>query len=489
MKDDNNFGRLLVLLLITLVICAGLYGLPETIFKQKIKKVDILADIRLEGDDVSASLDSLRMQLEHPEGDEAFAILPDTLVLLPDTQALAAVDSMAVSTALRDSISKVMRASRGISDAGGKRIEDYSAGHVGLKRFFSALRQSRTRPVRIAFMGDSFVEGDILVADFRSAMQQQFGGHGVGFVPVNSVAAQYRPTISQQSEGWKTYSIVNDKKPGYTLSGMVFEPRAGQAALSFATTSRYPALKRVNSLKFIYDRNEGTLMQLVYDNLMDTVVQTLPPTYGITQYELSDTVSEGSFTFTNAQSFRALGIALEDRTGVVVDNYSLRGNSGLIFDQLDPAACEAFRAIRPYDLIILQYGLNAMDEEMLDYGWYGSRMGRVVRHLQRCFPEADVLLLSTPDRANHYSGSFTTMPAVLALLHAQRQTARSVKIPFWNMFGAMGGENSMVQFVEKGWASKDYTHLTFRGGREIARSLMKALMLEKEFYDEQEGIR
>jgi hypothetical protein len=81
------------------------------------------------------------------------------------------------------------------------------------------------------------------------------------------------------------------------------------------------------------------------------------------------------------------------------------------------------------------------------------------------------------------------MPAVLALLHTQRQTARSVKIPFWNMFGAMGGENSMVKFVEKGWAGKDYTHLTFKGGREIARSFMKALMLEKEFYDGLESAR
>jgi hypothetical protein len=486
MKENDNFGRLFALLLLTLIICLGLYGLPDTVFRQKIKKVDILADIRLESNPVSASLDSLRMQLEAGLPEE-FA--PADSISATGSAAPAGIDSVALSAARRDSIHKIMNAAKGLSDPQGTRIEDYSAGHAGLKRFFAALNQSRNRPVRIAFMGDSFIEGDIMVADFRSAMQQRFGGHGVGFVPIMSVSAPYRPTISQQPEGWKMYSIVNDKKPGYTLSGMLFEPLSDQAKLSFRTTGRYAALKKVNSLKFLYDRNEGAVMQLVYDNLMDTVIQALPPSFAIAQYELDDTITEGSFTFTNALGLRALGIALEDKTGVVVDNYSLRGNAGLIFEQLDPAACESFRTVRPYDLIILQYGLNAMDESMLDYGWYGARMARVIRHLQGCFPDTDLLLLSTPDRANQYNGAFSTMPAVLALLHTQRQTARSTQIPFWNMFGAMGGENSMLKFVDKGWAGKDYTHLTFRGGREIAGSLMKALMLEKTFYDEPESTR
>jgi hypothetical protein len=480
MKDRNNFGRLLGLLLITLTICFGLYGLPDTIFSQPIKKVDILADIREGADSVSAPLDSLRMQLESAlpaEGDAA------------DSTAMAATDSIALAMALRDSIYQVMSREKGNSDSKGVRIEDFSAGHTGLRRFFAALNQSRNRPVRIAFMGDSFIEGDIMVADFRSAMQQRFGGHGVGFVPITSVASQYRPTINQQSEGWKMYSIINTKKPGYTLSGMVFEAKSDRAKLSFRTTTQYAALKKVNSLKFLYDRNEGAIMQFVYHDIMDTVVQALPPSSSVTQYELNDTITEGSFTFSNAQGFRALGIALEDRTGVVVDNYSLRGNSGLIFERLDPQVCESFRTVRPYDLIILQYGLNAIDESMLDYGWYGARMTKVVRHIQHCFPDTDVLLLSTPDRANQYNGAFATMPAVLALLHTQRQTARSAQIPFWNMFGAMGGENSMTKFVSKGWASKDYTHMSFKGGREIAGSFMNALMLEKEFYDELENAR
>jgi hypothetical protein len=494
MNNNNYFNRLLVLLLLTLVICVGLYQLPDTIFKQKIKKVDLFADIREDTDSVSASLDSLRLQLEASVEDvPELPELPDTsLVALPDTLVEVAAPAPEVvidpAAMLRDSIYRVMRRSHGPADAKGERIEDYADGHNGLRRFFTALRQSYNRPVRIAFMGDSFIEGDIIVADFRNALQKQFGGHGVGFVPVTSVASLYRSTIDQQPEGWKMYSIVNDKRQGYSLSGLLFETEANQSNLFFRTTRKYATLQRVNSLKFLYDRSEGTHMRLVY-NASDTIIQTLPPSYSITQYELNVPLTEGNFTFINTKGFRALGLALEDNTGIIVDNYSLRGNSGLIFEDLDPLVCHSLQEIRPYDLIILQYGLNAMDEKMLDYGWYGARMTRVIKHIQHCFPQSDLLLISVPDRANQYNGTFSTMPAVLALLHTQRQIARSAQIPFWNLFGAMGGENSMIKYVEKGWAGKDYTHLTFRGGREIARSLMNALMLEKKYYDEKESSR
>lgn len=160
----------------------------------------------------------------------------------------------------------------------------------------------------------------------------------------------------------------------------------------------------------------------------------------------------------------------------------------MILTRLDSARCLSLSKVRPYDLIILQYGLNVVSDSVLHYGWYSNRMVEAVRRVQVCFPEADVLLLGVSDRSHQEDGEFETMPAVLALLHTQRQIARKAGIPFWNTFGGMGGENSMVRFVENNWASKDYTHLSFRGGREIATALFKALLLEKEFYDEADKV-
>lgn len=480
MNKDNNLGRVLALLLLTLLMSFGLYSLPDTLFGYKVKKVDLLSDFKVKTERLS--LDSLKQQLLRMD-----TIRVDTVALRDSLMRSAGIDSAAL--ALRDSLYKAVYAVQG-ADSLGSHIEDYSLGHIGLKRFFAALknRQELDRPVHVAVLGDSFIEGDIMVADLRSGLQKEFGGRGVGFVPVTSVAAQFRPTVEQRSEGWTTWSLLTDHEHGYTLSGMMFEAKEDHASIYVKTTKRYPELQTVSSLKLIYEQNRDTEMRLVCNASADTIREMLPATSVVTQYEREGSFTEADFAFSNTREFRALGVALEDNSGVVVDNFSLRGNSGMILERLDVPRCQALNKIRPYDLIILQYGLNVVSDSVMNYGWYSSRMVKVINHIKMCFPDADILMLGVSDRSHQEDGEFETMPAVLALLHAQRQAAKKAGVPFWNVFGAMGGENSMVRFVEMNWASKDYTHLSFRGGREIAGALLKALLSEKEFYDEAEKV-
>lgn len=53
MNKDNNFGRLLLLLLLVFGICLGLYYLPDQLFGMKIKKVDLLSDLRIKPESLS----------------------------------------------------------------------------------------------------------------------------------------------------------------------------------------------------------------------------------------------------------------------------------------------------------------------------------------------------------------------------------------------------------------------------------------------------
>lgn len=473
MSDKNQFGRLLAILLVTAVVCIGLYCLPDTLLGLPIRKVDMLSDLRIKVE--NASLDSLKRELEE--------VLPVDSFLLTDSTSIRGFDSMQITK--RDSLYQMI-ASDIEKDTAQVRIEDFSVGHTGLHNFFSKLNQiySLDRPVRIAFLGDSFIEGDIVVADFRAKMQSRFGGHGVGFVPISSTVNQYRPTVNQRSKGWTTRSILSDKKYKYVLPGLLFEAQGDEASVSFKTVNSYPRLDSVSSFKFIYAQNEESEIRLVCNDVSDTIHAVLPPTNSIAQYEIEQTFTDGNFRIRKAAGLQALGIVLEDNKGVVVDNFSLRGNSGMAIENLDEASCNAFCEIRPYDLIILQYGLNVATETTLQYGWYRERMIEVVEHVQKCFPDADILLLGVSDRSYYHDGAYRTMPAVLSLLKSQRQAAEQAKIPFWSIFGAMGGENSMARYVKRNWASKDHTHLSFRGGREIATSLFDALILEKGLYDE-----
>jgi hypothetical protein len=190
--------------------------------------------------------------------------------------------------------------------------------------------------------------------------------------------------------------------------------------------------------------------------------------------------TKGSLQFKNTKGLKALGIALEDNYGVIVDNFSLRGNSGIVMSDLDSESCRNFQQIRTYDLIVLQYGLNVASDSVRVYNWYRDRMISVIDHIQQCFPGADILILGVSDRSRN---GRNTMPSVISLLRAQRQIAISSEVAFWSIFAAMGGNDSMIKYVKSNWASKDYTHLSFRGGREIANALYDALLNEKGLYD------
>lgn len=474
MNKENYFVRLLILLFITLFGVLGLYWLPDSIGGHKLKKVDFLSDIRIKP--APLALDSLIKQLEEQDTIPPFQEVEDTISLN------SAMDSTVL--ALRDSLYKAIYSSEK-ADSTGTHIEDYSTGHIGLSRFFAALNEVKTleRPVRIAFLGDSFIEGDIVVADLRETFQNEFGGNGVGFVPIFSVTDQYRPTINQKADGWEAFSILKDSSHKFMLSGMLFEPSEA-ASLTIKPTDRHPKLANVSSFKLYYSADVSGSVSYTTNTSPDTVTKKLPAEKDPTFFEINKPFTEGSFLIKSQEDMQVFGTALEDNDGVVIDNFSLRGNSGMTLTQLDVDLCNSFAEIRPYDLIVLQYGLNVVSEEVLNYGWYRNRMIEVVRHVQKCFPESDILLMGVSDRSYQSGDTFETMPAVLALLHAQRQIASRTGITFWNTFGAMGGVNSMNRFVENNWASKDYTHLSFRGGREIAKAFYNALLLEKEFYDE-----
>lgn len=57
--------------------------------------------------------------------------------------------------------------------------------------------------VRIAYFGDSAIEGDNICADFREALQEKFGGTGVGFVSITTQDKAYRGTTKLDfSSNW-----------------------------------------------------------------------------------------------------------------------------------------------------------------------------------------------------------------------------------------------------------------------------------------------
>ena len=177
--------------------------------------------------------------------------------------------------------------------------------------------------------------------------------------------------------------------------------------------------------------------------------------------------------FKEADSIPIYGFNFDDGKGVHVDNFSSRGNSGLPLSTFNVDLMHDFQEQLGYDLIILHYGTNVLNYGSLNYNWYEKRMKKTVEHLKACFPGVAILVVSTADKATKYDLEMKTDSAVVPLTTAQKLYAIASESGFVNLYMLMGGDGSMIQWVEEmpAKANKDYTHFNFRGAKEVANML------------------
>jgi hypothetical protein len=361
-------------------------------------------------------------------------------------------------------------------------IEDYSPEGTALEAFVKSLDESKSRPVRIAFYGDSFVEGDILTSSLRDTLQRVFGGRGVGYVPITSEVAKYRTTVKHSFSNWKTYSIVGnyDDEPRLGIGGFCFEPQEGNEV---EYSPGYGA--RLNRLSLYYSASSTrTLNYTVRDTVTVDSLPLAPTSYG--KFDLGGLNSKSIKLHVNeTDSIQFYGVSLEEGNGLYVDNLAMRGNSGIGLSRISNSMLRESQSIRPYKLVILQFGLNVVGEhDSISYTGYVESMTRVVNKFKESFSDCSILIVSISDRSSNQNGTFKTIPGILMMRKAQRLVAKKTGVAFWDLLEAMGGENSMPKFVnaKPSMAAKDYTHLNFKGGKVLAIKLANALLYEQEKY-------
>lgn len=365
-------------------------------------------------------------------------------------------------------------------------LQDFSPNKSTLKNFFRALRQTNRKQVRIAFYGDSFIEGDVLCGSFRDTLQGLYGGRGVGFVPIASEVAQYRTSIQHTYVNWEGYSLVGKQSPQVKLgiSGHAFIPLPENVA-EFKPPRR-PANKKFDRISLFYKSEMETPLHYVVNDTI-SVNDTLPASQVAQQITLqANQAASIKLSFPTPDSVIAYGLNFDAETGVYVDNLAMRGNSGIGLYGLDTASLKQFNHFLDYKLILLQYGLNVVTEtDSTDYVWYETRMVKVVNRIKEVFPDAGIVLIGISDRAGNQNGKIVTIPAIARMRKAQLKIAQRTQIAYWDLFEAMGGENSIVKFAEAKppLAAKDFTHLTFLGGRRLAKKLADALLFERTRYE------
>lgn len=456
---------------------------PPTIMgKVTLKRTNILSDIFTFNDRVEPKAGGLR------DADKEFlADIPEVPKVPADTQAaLVAVEQNWSVRGTGEQQDDEQGTGTPELEAGAQLFEDYTpAGGYSVGNFSNVMADaSHKRVVRIAFFGDSFIEGDIITGDVREQLQEAFGGTGVGFVPLGTPLAINRPSVKHAFGGWTNYNLIYKKsapaevRDQFAATGALSVPGSGGGWSEYRGTGFRKRLGSWSRARLIFTDHAGgaTIDVAVNDSITRKFFPTASPQ--LQQISLSGSGMKSLKVTVKAPQggFVGYGVVLEGSHGVEVDNYAVRSNSGIAMFGTSPTVNTRLAQIMGYDLIVLQWGLNAMEAGATDFSNYGTQLRKVINYMKECFPGSAVVLMGVGDRATQRDGQLVTMESVRAMVREQRAAAKACGVAFWSTFEAMGGTGSMVQFVEKGWAAKDYTHLSYGGGRYIARKFVQSLL-------------
>lgn len=361
-------------------------------------------------------------------------------------------------------------------------IEDFSSDKRGLSSFFDALISANDTLVRVAVIGDSFIEGDIFTQDIRAILQSKLGGNGVGFVSTTSLAAPYRTTVKHTFSGWKTHYLKSQRNfsedSKQILPAFASTPVSGSAVSSYNFGECQKTVKNIDKVKYFYTTLNSAKISF---KINDRVVETLKAEGGnrLQMFEFKqDSTTIGSFRVeVNADAnFYSYGVSHESNSGVVVDNFSDRGSSGVNISKISDSLSFDFDSLSGgYSLIVLQYGLNVMYSGNNNYKLYENKIVAVVEQLKRVHPNASIVVMGVSQRKIKKGGVYQMMDEAKSMERHQRAAAERTGLLFWSTQQAMIGSGGIETFSENGWIARDYTHINRIGGSVLAEMFVNSL--------------
>lgn len=425
---------------------------------------------------------------EDSMADVDLEILSDSLLAEADTVSVIPTDSLIQQDTLATQDSVPQKPQPVIPEVNVVHTDSRAC----LAAFYAALDSASSKPVRVVHYGDSQIEEDRITNILREKWQKQYGGGGVGLIPLHQTIPTrtirqklaINGVVQTTQKGPKRYIVYGPKSMRLTDSddyGVMGQVAVMDTALVPGSNSVVlhvePLDKKrkphnyFNRVRVLTDSVEGYILA------QDTMLNPIPDTRHPLLYTLPDSTTKCEIHLQGKGN--VYGVSLETPMGVIVDNIPMRGCSGNIFTKIDSVQLSDFYRESNTRLIILQFGGNMIpqtENPSTISGYVRSTMRQQVRYLRTCAPEASILFIGPSDMSTNIDGEMVTYPLVPYMDRLLKKMAQEEGIAYWSMYEAMGGKGSMVRWVENGLAGSDYVHFTRAGANNIGKKLYNWLM-------------
>lgn len=361
-----------------------------------------------------------------------------------------------------------------------------------------SLQADPARTVRLIHYGDSQLEGDRITMNLRDKLQKSYGGAGFGYVALSPLVApsalNFKSVegLARKTVFGRRDTSIHDGVYGHLASFSLLEQSkedSTQYAAEVEFEKRNWGYRLARNFKTVRMSLQAQAPLSARVWVADTLYSTRVFPKGRWSLALDvPEVDAFKLELSSTAPARIFGISFESPTGVQVDNVAMRGASGMMFRKIDGAQLQADLQREHYKLIIMQFGGNAVPylKDEAHAQRFARAAGRQVAYIQRLYPQAAILYIGPSDMARKEGLNMESYPLIPALKLALRNEMLSRGAGYWDLYDVMGGEGSMVQWVEAepALAVKDYIHFTPKGASWVGKRLAAALEILQQQYEE-----
>jgi hypothetical protein len=201
--------------------------------------------------------------------------------------------------------------------------------------------------------------------------------------------------------------------------------------------------------------------------------------YAVKTWNFAQTPEVFKMEFSGADSPEIYGFSMDGLSGVAVDNIALRGCSGTIFTKMNAAHLGGMLRDLNVKCIILQFGGNAVpslnENNVVAFKNY---LASQIRYLKRICPGVSIILIGPADMSVKVQDEYVTYEILPELDRLLKEAALQNDCAYWDMYEAMGGYNTMPDWVfhDPPLAEKDFVHFNPNGANAIAKMFYNALI-------------
>lgn len=331
--------------------------------------------------------------------------------------------------------------------------------------------------LRVLHYGDSQIEMDRISCNLRTYFQSKFGGGGPGLLPAVQTVASY--AVSQTASGdFTLYASYGDGARAHGNYGMMLKcyRLTGGGTFSANATKHKQSdsrLKQFSRVTLLYNDHVGKFRATLSDRKQGYDSACTSEGAGIHAFHWQTNDHATSLRINMQGTADIYGIMIDDGPGVSVDNIPLRSSSGNQFTLVTDSILRKCYQLSNIGMIIMQFGGNTMPSvySTKSINDYCALMQKQIRRVKSACPNATILFIGPSDMSHSYSGSLQTYKFLPAMIDSLRNMCLRNNVAYWDLYEVMGGYNSMVTWVKKGWARSDYVHFTTTGANYVGETL------------------